>query len=47
MQKQSAQQKALAELVEKFRLLLEGNSEVTMADIEELTRAIYEAAARR
>lgn len=45
--KQSAQQKARAELVEKFRILLEGNAAVTVADIAELTRAISEAATRR
>ncbi|MCW0232570.1 MAG: helix-turn-helix domain-containing protein [Ferrovibrio sp.] len=45
--KQTAQQKARAELVEKFRILLEGNAAVTVADIAELTRAISEAATRR
>ncbi|MEL3891702.1 helix-turn-helix transcriptional regulator [Ferrovibrio sp. MS7] len=47
MPKQTAQQKARAELVEKFRILLDGNAEVTVADIAELTRAISEAATRR
>ncbi len=47
MPKQSAQQKARADLVEKFRILLDGNAEVTVADIAELTRAISEAATRR
>ncbi|WP_374631178.1 helix-turn-helix domain-containing protein [Ferrovibrio sp.] len=47
MPKQSAQQKARAQLVEKFRILLDGNAEATVADIAELTRAISEAATRR
>jgi transcriptional regulator with XRE-family HTH domain len=40
-------QKGRAELVEKFRVLLEGGSAVTVADIAELTRAISEAATRK
>jgi len=47
MPRQSPQQKARAELVEKFRILLDGNAQVTVADIAELTRAISEAATRR
>lgn len=40
-------QKSRAELVEKFRVLLEGGSDATVADIAELTRAISEAAIRK
>ena len=45
--KQTPQQKAQAALVEKFRALLQGSTQATLADVAELTRAISEAASRQ
>lgn len=45
--KLTPQQKAQAALVEKFRALLQGSAQATLADVAELTRAISEAASRQ